>query len=243
MPGPTQEMRTAVQLTGATGFAAGERYATAAPGGEAGVVSGFGALVLFKLATKTANRVMTGTVSTSSPNSGWSLDTLAAGSVIGYSAFNGVGAQVSAPTYSIQDSDLGKIMGAAGQHDGTAVYTYVNRAQVGASTAIVGYTASAVAQGLGSRGTSFPCTGMTIYGVMTWRGVKTLAQIQALFDDIKLARDVLGSGMAATNAWSFKRAGGAAPPASVANLAGADVQTRVGSALVYDTTTNAVWGW
>jgi hypothetical protein len=119
----------------------------------------------------------------------------------------------------------------------------VNRVELGSGTAITGYTASAAAHGIGSRGATFPATGVTIYGVAAGRGAKTLAQVQSMFDDVKLAYDVLGSGLSPTNAWSFKRAGGSTPPASVANLAGADAQTRTGAPTYSTTIGGAVWGW
>ena len=236
------DIRTAMALIGATGFTTGDRYATTAPGGEAGVVGGFWAAALFKLSVQSGNRVITGTIS---GTAGWSIDTAAGPpTAIVMTATNGVPGFVEAPRYTILPADLGKIMMAVGVHDGSNVRLYVNRLEVGTGTAITGYTAGSGAQGIGARGAGGAFTGGTIFGVTAGRGTKTLAQIQAMFDDVKIARDILASGMNPTNGWSFKRAGGAVPPASVANLgSGTDAQTRVGTALTYEVVSNPVWGW
>lgn len=240
------EMINAVKMVGATGWTGSDYCQTANPGGEAGDAGGFGVVVLMTIksqAVSSASRIIT--ERQSAGTAGYSLQTLTTNAGIRFFAANGVGTTLGSATYTVTASDVGKIMMVVGVHDGDELRLYVNRAEAGAAQAIVGYTAASIQQTIGARSTGqFPLAETTIYGVSTFRGVKTLAQIQALYDDVKLARDILGSGMGPTNGWSFKRAGGTVPPASVANLgSGADAMSRVGSALTYDVVAQPVWGW
>lgn len=237
----SQEMVSAVALSGARGFTTTNHFQTADPGGEAGVAAGFGVAVLFSVASQAV--ASTPRILTERQNgsvAGYTMYTLGTNTSIRTEVTNGAAASVTGPIYTITAGDVGKVMMAITVHDSTNIRMYVNRAEVAAAVPIVGYTASASRQYIGSRGAAgFPADGITIYGVSAFRGTYTLKQIQSLFDDVKLARDICGSGLLATNAWSVKRSG----LASLANQgSGSDAMTAVGTPTA-DLTANPTWGW
>lgn len=233
-------MRSAVSMSGAAGFSVANYFQTADPGGEAGVASGFGVACLFSIASQavaSAPRVLTerqnGSVA------GYVMYTNTTHSTLRFEMANGGGASILGPVYTITAADVGKVMMAVMVHDSAAIRLYVNRAEVGAGTAIVGYTASASRHYIGGRGASLPADNTTIYGVSAFRGTFTLKQIQSLFDDVKLARDICGSGLTATNAWSVKRSG----LSSLVNQgSGSDAMTAVGAPTA-SVNSAPVWGW
>jgi hypothetical protein len=134
----------------------------------------------------------------------------------------------TSPAFTITAGMVGQVLAVEGYVTGAVCGLRVNGVEVGAPTACVGYTASATAMFVGIRsGGILPATDTTIFGVCTYNGLATLKQSAALAADAKLLRDIPGGGTA--NAWSFKRAGGSAPPATLSNLSGTDDLTRAGA--------------
>ena len=235
------------QMIGATGWTGSDFFQTANPGGEAGDAAGFGVVLLFRVNTQSvasATRILT---ERTSGLAGWLMFTGTTNASLTFFSYDATPAAVGSPAYTIAAGDVGKLMMAVGVHDTTHVRLYMHRVEVGSGTAqgTPGYTAASARQTVGARSNgTVPADGVTIFGISTYRGVKTLAQIQALYDDVKIARDILGSGHSPTNGWSLKRAGGAAPPASVSNLgSGTDAMSRAGSSLTYNVVSQPVFGW
>lgn len=241
---PIQLIRARSQrLYGLTGFSSANYYATQNPGGEAGVATGFGAATLFTLSPYSA--VNPGLAGRDSGALGW-VHYADTGPDLRFSCSNG-STFISAPARRIQPSDHGRIVLHIGVHTGAAnlVRSYCDRIEIGAGTAITAFSAAAVEQRIGrtQQAGLTPWPG-AILGHMTFRGVPTLAQIQAYYDAVRALGDLPDTiqGATVTHHWSARRTlfgtapvSGQAAPATLADnitAAAADVMTKQGSPTV-----------
>ena len=219
------------RITGATSFDGSNYFSTAS--GIAGVDTGFWVAVLFML-NSTASSTTRYLGRTTSASAGWFLQTLTTHGSLRFLATAADTTQKIAPVYTVQASDYGKLMMAVGVHEGAAnvVKLYVNRAQVGTSTACTGYTAPTATNRIGDTFSSGH-----IFGAAGGHGVPALADIQAYFDAVKSARQMVAmSGVTTGRVWRCDRA------STLTDVVGGSATMTVTGAL---TTTRQpyAWGW
>lgn len=218
-------------------------YATQAGGGEAGVATGFGALYLIYPATLSASfRRLGGKLGTSD---GWTL-LFSSTNQPQAQAYSSTPAQVTSSIAAILGSETGMLHAMILYHTGSAINVYLDSAARVATTAITGFTPSAIAEQLGAANTGFGATGIYILGRLTFRGTPSTSDLQALLDAARSTgrlptsmtgatithRTSLRDTLAAAN---LPVADGAAGPATMADTvtgAAADVMTKSGSPIV-----------
>lgn len=235
----SQPKTPANTLYGFNGITGTNFYQTASPGGEPGSASGFGFFALWRPDTVSP----AGALISRFGVGGYAID-LSAGSVRAYMV-DGSAGTVIAPTYTVLAGDVGKVQLALAVHDGTKVRLYNQRVEVGAGSAITGYTAATTTQQseLGERGNPGVGNALsngTLFGGGAFTGAPSLAQIQAFFDAVKTGAGIpttIGGGTM-THVWR----GAAFVPASLADKVGSDAMSRVGSPTAV-TLTNPTWSW
>lgn len=149
---------------------------------------------------------------------GWFLD-ITNGAAIRFGVANGVPTSVVAPTYTIVAGDVGKVFCVFGINDGAGFLRLYQStagvvAQVGAGTAIVGYTGAAAGDDFmvgNAQNLVRPATQVTIVSVAgSDTAAWTLAQMQAICDDVRASYRI----SQATPGETFRyNARNAAPPA------------------------------
>lgn len=234
-------------LTGVKGITAADYYQTQTPGGEEGVSTGFGVVVLFRVDSQSvasAFRMLLDRFN----GGGYGIFTNLTNTVLSWQSSNGSGGFPSV-SYTITAGNVGKIMMAIGEHSNDTLKLYVNRADTVTPGACVGYTAAspAVQTCVGTRRGTIPATSITIYGAATYRGALSLSQASAVFDRTKLAGDISfpeSTKNLVTNLWSFRDAHPAHPPETVANRGpGTNSMSKVGSAVAYSPLNIPPWAW
>lgn len=236
---------TQLLLYGLRSFSAANYYATQSGGGEAGVSTGFGQCVVWRLDTmpSTASQALAGR--TNNSNAGYSLYLPSnQQSLIGY-ANNTGGAFAQTSLDKFVASDVGKLFCSIEQHEGTALRLYNRRGLVGtAADAASGFAPHTGPDNIGSLSGSLPATSATIIGRITWRGIADLAAIQALSDAVRTTGNVPSAvaGVTVTHRISLPDAlagttvvSGQTAPATLADtvtLETADAMTRTGSPTV-----------
>jgi hypothetical protein len=219
-------------------------YTTASPGGVAGDAAGFWVQVLFTVdsqAVASASRMLTARFSTN----GYQLFTTTTNAGLLFQVADGGSVTRSSPSYTIQASDVGKVLHAVGVFDNTnnKVRLYVNRAEVSAGNACTGYTAFSGAQFIGKRSAGTPADNCTIFGAGGGAGIPSLAEIQALADAIKAGRDIQAITGKTDHLWSVTRdVAAGAVPTTITDRSGSDTQTKNGSPTLV-TVANPTWGW
>lgn len=135
---------------------------------------------------------------------GWSLR-MGAGPALSFQVANGVGALILSPTSAIGAADIGKTLLFVGVFTGAVVRLYRAGVQVGAGTAIVGYTpptgADVTSIGISNTGEA---NSLRWCGAVVFTGVPTLADIAAWGEATKAAGAVQqmgGAGVVNTNRW------------------------------------------
>lgn len=194
---------TALLLAGLTNFSSLNYFLTAAGGGEAGIATGFGLLILFVLPPLTGQqRLYLGGWNGAA---GYLVDLLLSGMLNCFMADGAnVGRQVNVP---MLNSDVGKIQLLDFFYDGTAITAEVARGELFRTLAMTGYTA-----GSGSRRPAFGGDGGSLYfngsilSIATYRGTPTLVQRQAYYDAARVRGDLPETmgGAAITHRWSVK---------------------------------------
>lgn len=173
------------RLFALTSFSAANRYETASGGGEAGVATGFGAALMVRWdRIATVYRAMLRRWG----GGGYVLDVTAAGQIsAGAADGGGVGRFIN---HTLVASDAGKWHFLAFVFDGSSLHLHRGRDRMG-SVACVGYTPNALAMVLGANniGTE-PFTDGSIAGLLTWRGVPSIAQMAALADYVRVNGDM-----------------------------------------------------
>jgi hypothetical protein len=101
----------------------------------------------------------------------------------------------AAPTRTIVSGDLDKLQLWVCQWDTARTRSYFGRAEVGSGTVVGSYTISANTErltlGLRNNGTAPAHSGITIYGFAGGNTALTLGEVQALFDAVKVADDIV----------------------------------------------------
>jgi len=231
--------------------AAGSYYGTAAGGGESGDASGFGGLLLAQ-----ANRLSTGAVrflagraSTGDVGYGFYINTA---NGLFFGARNGANtALVQTGAYTLQPSDVGKILCIAGRHEGNAVRLTVNRDITPASAAITGFTAHTGPHFLGALGAVATALDVVIIDHVTYRGVLSEAQIRTVMAQARALGRFPDSidGVALAHRWPERAAlKSLVAPAvldDVVTKAPADAMTKTGAPIVVaiDQTAPKAWGY
>ncbi len=233
-------------LYGLRGFSAADYMQSAVNGGEAGISTGFGEFVEFRLDALPATAQMLGASANGAGGTrGYQLY-ISATAALTAACSNGAGtAFVNAPTRQFLASDIGKVFVACVYLDGAGqVRMWCSRAQSGNGTATTGYTPdTAPRQWQGTIAGGSPATAVTIFASATFRGTPSDVQIQAYFDASRALGDLPDTidGATVTHLWSVKRelagtaiVNGQVAPASLTDRitgAAADVMTTVGTGL------------
>lgn len=236
----------------ATGYGAGHTYATATGGGEAGDAGGFGVLAL-----TVVERLPTGAqsvVQRQPAGQGWSLamDATAPG-FVSAAAANGAGASVGNRLntgLTLSANDVGRVLPIVLTHSGTTIGTMTHDGSLKRTAAIVGYTPAAA--GIMQMGSGGSAVSLAPFATLTYRGVPSDAQLQAVLAAArtvgdfpgKAAAEALMPGTTVTHRWSLRDvllaanvpvADGAAAPASIPDSvtnASVDAMAKVGSPVV-----------
>jgi hypothetical protein len=237
-------------LYGIRDLSTANRYDTPSPGGEAGTASGFGIVEFLSIDKLGVARFLKNRAN-SSLSAGYGFYITAA-NVLSFVCGSGTPAAVYSPGYTVQPSDVGKILCLVGWFDASVpaalkVRLLVSRMQVGAGTAIVGYTALAnkttISSTAGTAGSN-PATDTTFYASATFLGTPSEAQVLAYVDAARALGDMPATMDGATIAhrWSLRAAlagltvvSGQVGPAEIADTvtsAAADALGRVGSPIV-----------
>lgn len=195
-------------IVGITNFSASSYYATATAAGEAGVATGFGVATLFQLSTLAGFSGNAPMADRSLGATGW-VQYSGSGDVLLLGLVNGSGGFVSSPSRKFLPSDIGKVFLHIGLHTGAGGFlrAYADRQEVGAGTAIVGYTpASTLHQLAKSPQFAGVATPVTILAHVGFRGVPSLAQLQDYCDAARTLGDLPGTmtGATVTHRWSAR---------------------------------------
>lgn len=235
-------------IYGLSNFTSANYYVTQNPGGEAGVATGFGSIVLFLAGAAMGGARYLSMRRTAA--AGW-LHTLTSANQVAFSARDSAGAFRDSPTLTLCPSDLSRLQCTIGiSPNGIgAPQLYLNRQQAvaGGQSVTGAYSAAAAAEQMGvDIGGATPALYTLILAIASFQGVPTLAQLNDYFDRVRAAGDLplTIQGATMTHHWSLPRAyaGIAPPPAkgspSPATLAdnitgaAADVMTKTGGTTV-----------
>ncbi len=221
-------------LLGVGGIDNDTSMVTAAPGGVAGVDTGFFIAMLIRplraeSGTAWVQRRVIGT-------QGYIARQLAATTLV-FSCANGVGTFINSPAYTITP-DIGKVTGLVLGHDGSNLRMYAQRVEVGSGTPITGYTpAPAVAMLFGGAGGVIPQ--YDFFGAVGGPGVPSLANIQAWFDGCKAAYAcVQMPSVPGSNMWNAR-----SPLAAPLDSVGSNNLSFGGSGHTLISETAPTWGW
>lgn len=219
------------------------------PGGEVGVGTGTGAVVLAQLTAKASSSAQRMLFTSRTAGAvGWGIETNGFRDTIKVAFCNGSGA-ISGPTWTFTASDVGKIFLFVGWLDGALVRGLCNRAEPNAGTTFTGtYSASTAPTSIGclNGNGGFPETdGIAVLATLTFRGTPSLANLQALCDITRAKGDVPTPAewnYGVTHRWSLKDAlvglpvvDGQTAPASLADTvtgATVDRMDRAGAPVV-----------
>ena len=98
------------------------------------------------------------------------------------------------PAYTLSASDVDKYQMVVAQYDGVRLRLYMGRVEVGAGT-VAGYSATTGSQqfsiGTSATAPEFLPPEFTVYGVAAGDAGLTLGEVQTLFDDVKVAGDMV----------------------------------------------------
>lgn len=194
----------AALAVGFQGWATTDYYRSAVATILTGDAAGFGvALALHVLAVPTGTEVIF--VSGNLATRGWVMRTAVAN--VRMDAVSGAAALVSSPTSAIVAGDVGKVVCFVGVHDGTTLRLYRKDVQVGAGTAITGYTASGATDRISvgvSNTATFPAASFRVLGVEYFTGAPDVAAVAAWCAATRAAASVQsmgGAGVTVTDRW------------------------------------------
>ena len=184
------------RAVGLNGFGTGEFLQTASPGGIAGVNTGFWVYFVFArtdLTTNTNAHVFNRLNAAFSQ--GWTL-AQSSGSNFVFACCSNTGVFIQSPAWTMTSpAHVNKICRVVGVHTGSAVRIHANGAQVGATSAITGYTPFSGVTKIGhsSAHGGFPST-FTFYAAGGGAGVPSAADIAA-WDAALVASDNMRTAM------------------------------------------------
>jgi hypothetical protein len=250
-------------LFGVRDFSATASYQTQAGGGEAGVSTGFGLVALLSVDSfnASANRYFYGR-SDVSVTQGWLLHVSTTNQIRFY-IVNGSSVAAPSQPYQLSSTDLGKVLIVVGWLDATGKpRVMVSAVEQATASAASGYTPRAAAamsfSGVsGAHATAF-AHGVTAYGLTTFRGTPSEAQLRAATALARTTADVPNviEGATITHRHSVRAtvaaqnpAHGAAGPATIADTATqatVDAATKIGAptiAVINPNTTPRVWSY
>jgi hypothetical protein len=157
---------------------------------------------------------------------GWSIDSASGGAAFAPRAGQGASVVIG-PTRTIAAADVGKLMLFGGTVDGALVRTFVNGAEVGAGSALVGYAAAAgtKAQTVGQDSGTGGAASFSMFGTAGGNVAQTAANQAARAAAIKAAgRYIATGGATPTHGWAID-----GTDATFSDLVGSDVLTRQGT--------------
>lgn len=166
---------------------------------------------------------------------GWRLATLA-GANVRFACINGAVAIINSPVSAITAGDIGEVVLFVGVNEGATVRLYRAGAQVGAGTAIAGYTAATAADrsAVGIRSTSDidAAASFRFVGGLSFTGAPTLSDVQAWTAATQASltvEDMGGTGVVVTDRW--RASDNVAVGASWVDGVGGKTLTKTGSGL------------
>jgi hypothetical protein len=227
-------------LTGAKTFSATDYFSHATA--YRGSAASFHFKLLFRIdsqAVTSAARFLASNINDSPSNSGFGIYTTGTNSLIAFTAANGAGTFVSAPTYPVLAGDVGKLLLAHFVWDGAKLRTYIKRIEVSTGTAVTGFIAATtqpmmIGRDPRSAAPSPADAGLTIYGWGYGGSAPTLAEVQADHDAVLAYEDaVLSSRL--ESLISLKRSinlNGGTLPTTLNDQLGALNFTKTGSPVV-----------
>jgi hypothetical protein len=225
-------------------------YATPAGGGEAGVASGFGHILLYAFGPPTATERVLGRF----VSGGYTLDRSGTAHSATWWAFDGGGTQRSiAAPYPTNLATEGLIAPIILRHTGSAIDAqYIHTSQARPSLAITGYTPPPGTALTAASQSAANASRNGLMSVLSYRGTPSDSQLQAVLDAMrtlgdvptKAAAEALMPGTTVTHRWSLRDtlaaanvpvADGVAAPATIPDSvtsASIDAMTKTGSPVV-----------
>ena len=207
-------------------------FASAASQGIRGSASGFYVASLMMINTGQANNYCT---HCTGGTDGWNLY-MPSSTTLVFTVASSLPALINSPAYTVTPT-VGKIISVVGVYDFGAltIRLYVNGAEIGAGTAIVGYTAAAGAT-LHKIGNSAGSPDLVTFGVLGGNGVPSAANIAAWSAACKATRSLATMpGAAPQHRWVPSN-----PVANMPDTVGSDTMTKNGTPPARST--NA-WGY
>lgn len=251
-----------------SGFSAANTYKSPAGGGESGDAAGFGAILLGVLEQIPATGTQ-GIALRQPAGQGYSINFDASSPGFIYSAAaSGTGVSTGSRLntgLAVMPSDVGKVLPLVLSHTGTTIGTYTHDATVKRSVAVTGYTPAAAGSGVMQFGTGGNVVAYAPFSMLTYRGVPTETQLQAVLRaartagsmPTKAAAEALMPGTTVTHRWSLRdtlvsanraTADGAVAPATIVDsVTGASIDAlgRNGAPVVRvkDPATPKLWSY
>ncbi len=250
------------KLYAISGFSAANYMQTAVGGGEVGDAAGFGVLSLFIMTALPASSVLFNHRAGGSSTAGYYARFGTAG-ILTFFVSNGT-TLMSGNNLVFTPGDVGRVQLVCSIYDGAArQLAWRGARSAGASGAYAG--TGAVPHSLTGQGSVEPASAVLSLGQVTFRGMPSDAQLQAVYDATRTLRDLpnkaaleaLTPGTTVTHRWSVRDtlaaanvlvANGAAAPASIPDsvtAASIDAMTKVGSPVVrvIDPATPRLWSY
>lgn len=239
-------------MYGGSGWDSTNRLGTAIGAGLRGAAAGFWDAALVRVDTQSgtdkfavATFDSTGKGMVTSTVDGWGTVRFRCGDLAGTGFIN-------SPSDTIAAGDVGKVDLWVGVHTGAGglVRLWTKRVQVGAGTATTGYTVPNPATyrceiGSWSAG-SFPASGLTVFGRVGGVGVPSQAEIEALYDAVKLAGDLVAIPGKTDHLYSVKQDVVAGFPNGLTDRSGTDNMTfwnGASTGIDLETVVNPTFRW
>lgn len=213
---------------GITVASTSDYYATANPGGIAGVGTGFslwGAICVTSQGVASSNKRIA--ARSNATNAGWQVVIGGTNTLLSVWMYDGGGVNRVSPIYTITAADLNTVLFWHAYYNGTALFLYVNGAQVTGSTAFTGFTAHSGATTLASNLGAPVST--RIVGLAGGASVITAGEITANIAAGRAARDVTAISGKTDHLWSVARDQQGTAPTTLTNQAGSGNMTKAGS--------------
>lgn len=204
---------------------------TAAPGGTAGDAAGFGIGMLVRplsfAAQAWAARRVVGSL-------GW-IHGQSTATLYRFACYDGASALVNSPTFDIT-AYANKVISIFGLHDGSLVRIFLNGVEVGAGTAITGYSpAPAAATSFGGAGSTTPQ--FDFFGTIGVLGVPTAGNILEWHNRCRIARRCVDMpGVPGEHMWPARQS-----LAAPLDVIGSDNLSLAGSGHTFIASRSTVW--
>lgn len=216
---------------GVDGFPAnGSAYLTTT-GGTAGTAAGFWYAAWCKVNSQTVGSATRYLVRPVSATSGGYIRCGGTNTNFSFLVYDNALSAIISPVYTMTSADVGRHTLVVAVHDGSFLRLYVNGVEIGAGTAITGYSVPTATQRFGDG-----LDGATIFGVAEGLGVPSLGEIQTLGSSIRASARMQGIPGKTAHLWNMEA------PGTIADEQGSSNVTVVGSGLTSLRHT-AAWGW